>query len=219
MKFIKYIKGHKVILIFIGGFLVLTIIAIPMIINFLFKLPAPTSFFAAEWGAGEVLSYYGSLFSCISTIIFSGLALWQNHLVQEENNKYSKLVLTMDKEKNAPHFVIEKTLFMAAEEKIDLTIHNVSNNPAQMVTIKDFVVDNTPRMVDQIIIDFMAPQSSSKQTIHMNRLTGIKDVAFSLTYIDVFGEMHQSEVAGKVNNERKEIFFRVAEKRSPETKI
>ena len=44
-------------------------VLIPLIINLAFKINAVTSIFAAEWSAGDVLSFYGSIIAAVVTII------------------------------------------------------------------------------------------------------------------------------------------------------
>lgn len=50
-----------------------------VIIHVLYSFPAPSKFFAAKWGAGELLAYS-------STVAIGLLALWQNNRFKEEND-------------------------------------------------------------------------------------------------------------------------------------
>lgn len=45
------------------------IFIIPLAINIFFKIKAPCAFFVAEWDAGDVLSFYGTMLASIATII------------------------------------------------------------------------------------------------------------------------------------------------------
>lgn len=60
--FLKY-KWQIAILSFVF------IIIIPVIINVLFKFESPCSFLVAEWKAGDVLGFYGTLLASVTTII------------------------------------------------------------------------------------------------------------------------------------------------------
>lgn len=51
------------------GSIIIFWVLIPLIINLAFKIDAVTSIFAAEWSAGDVLSFYGSIIAAVVTII------------------------------------------------------------------------------------------------------------------------------------------------------
>ena len=50
-------------------FSLMFIFLIPLAINVAFKQKAPCSFWVAEWGAGDALSFYGTLLASVATII------------------------------------------------------------------------------------------------------------------------------------------------------
>ena len=60
-------KKHKKLIAFITFMI---IFGIPFIIHVLFKLHSNIDFFVAEWTAGELLSYYGSILAFLGTVIF-----------------------------------------------------------------------------------------------------------------------------------------------------
>lgn len=93
------ITKRKIVLLFI-----LFLVGIPFGIHCLFKLKSPTSFFIAEWSAGEFLSYYGSFLSFGATVILSALALWQNEIIRSESNKHTILLEQMEINKCCPFF-------------------------------------------------------------------------------------------------------------------
>ena len=47
----------------------MVIFGVPLIIHILFKLHPNIDFFVAEWTAGELLSYYGSILAFLGTVI------------------------------------------------------------------------------------------------------------------------------------------------------
>lgn len=49
-------------------FFVIAIIIIPFLIHICFKINAPIKFFQAEWGAGDVLAFYGVLVGAVATV-------------------------------------------------------------------------------------------------------------------------------------------------------
>ena len=66
-----------------------TIIA-AIIINILFKFNL-SSFFTAEWDAGDALAYVGAILGSVSTFILGYVAYKQNEKMQEQNEKLQKL--------------------------------------------------------------------------------------------------------------------------------
>ena len=62
----SYLFKHKWKII---GSIIIFWVLIPLIINLAFKINAVTSLFAAEWSAGDVLSFYGSIIAAVVTII------------------------------------------------------------------------------------------------------------------------------------------------------
>lgn len=62
----SYLFKHKWKII---GSIIIFWVLIPLIINLAFKIDAVTSIFAAEWSAGDVLSFYGSIIAAVVTII------------------------------------------------------------------------------------------------------------------------------------------------------
>lgn len=77
-----------------------SIFGVPLFINWAFSIPAWCDFFAVDWDSKDALSYYGDALGFIGTVIFSGLALWQNHVIQTESDKHTALLEQMEQKKN-----------------------------------------------------------------------------------------------------------------------
>lgn len=86
-----WIKNHKVLFALICVAILLLLIGVPFIINILFKVPAISEAFVAEWDAGDALGYYGAILSFIGTVVLGALALYQNHIIKTEANKKAAL--------------------------------------------------------------------------------------------------------------------------------
>lgn len=76
--------------------LMISIIAIPMVVNILFKF---SSAFPAEWSAGDALSYVSGLQALLGTIILGIITVEQgqdaqevNRRLSEENNRLQKIM-------------------------------------------------------------------------------------------------------------------------------
>lgn len=80
----NFIKNHSWIIILIA---IILILVGPFIINVVFKLQISNKFFIAEWSAGEMLSYYGSILVGLATIYLSYVAITQTKYANKVNEK------------------------------------------------------------------------------------------------------------------------------------
>lgn len=81
----------------IASFFVIFIVVIPLIINGLFKIEAPCNILAAEWSAGDVLSFYGTMLASASTIIGVYISIeyaQRNYRIDEANRVKPYFALT-----------------------------------------------------------------------------------------------------------------------------
>ena len=77
-KFWEFLKKNWLAVVGCVIAVLFSVVGVPLLINWVFSIPAWCDFFAVDWEAKDALSYYGSALGFIGTIIFSGLALWQN---------------------------------------------------------------------------------------------------------------------------------------------
>lgn len=80
----KIFAKYKWLLI---ALLMISIIAIPMVVNVLFKF---SSAFPAEWSAGDALSYVSGLQALLGTIILGIITVEQGQDAQEVNRRLSE---------------------------------------------------------------------------------------------------------------------------------
>lgn len=82
----EYFKKHKLVLALIAFVL---IVVVPFVINFLFKLKSSVPIFVAEWDAGDVLSFYGTLLASAATIIgvYATVDYAQKNYRNDERNR------------------------------------------------------------------------------------------------------------------------------------
>lgn len=76
---------------------VLLVIVVPVAINCLFKIKSPYNFFVAEWGAGDVLAFYGAMLASATTIIGVYISIeyaQRNYRVDEANRVRPYFALT-----------------------------------------------------------------------------------------------------------------------------
>lgn len=91
-----WIKKHKIFVFIIA---ITVTLGVPVIIHIVFKIDSGISFLEAEWEAGDVLAYYGSILSFIGTVVLGALALYQNKLIKEESEKRADIQCRMEYEK------------------------------------------------------------------------------------------------------------------------
>ena len=65
------------------------IVIIPAVINWFFKLESPCNFFVAEWGAGDVLAFYGAMLASVTTIfgVYISIEYAQRNYQMDEANR------------------------------------------------------------------------------------------------------------------------------------
>ena len=82
----KYLSKYKwqIILAF-----TVFIVIIPAVINWFFKLESPCNFFIAEWGAGDVLAFYGAMLASVTTIfgVYISIEYAQRNYQMDEANR------------------------------------------------------------------------------------------------------------------------------------
>lgn len=91
-KYIEWISSHKASLFICMGVLFFLPI---VIVHLLFKWNSGIEFWVAEWGAGEVLGYVGTMLTFIGTMVLSFLALQASNKANELSTK----VIEMEKDR------------------------------------------------------------------------------------------------------------------------
>lgn len=195
----KNISSPKKRKLFVAGLILLIlclVFAIPIILNYLFKIIPCFTFLIAEWNAGDALNYYGSVLSFLSTTILSILALWQTHIIREESNKHTSILENMEKERNAPRFFVKETTSLAGKAKLGVAITNCSDNAAHNIKMsKCKVIDSAGKLVWEEIINkefpYLAPYQQIEGSFNNPALIPLLNtliIQFSCT--DKYGESH-----------------------------
>lgn len=140
--FLHYVKRHKKFSLLMIILIAFMVVGVPLVINWLSKLPAVTNYFVPSWSANDALSYYGSVLGFLSTVIFSGLALWQNHVIKEANERHTALLEQMEMVRNSPRFSIEAKSFNGLAGCLKISVKNVTDNIASDIVISELrIVD------------------------------------------------------------------------------
>lgn len=137
-----FVNKYKIIAIII---LITLLIGVPFIINILFKIHPTNKIFIAEWGAGDLLNYYGSILLGLITTYLAYVAITQTKyandmnkrlLIMEESNKkaYLKLNIKDSKIENIEN----------GTKNLALEFENITDN-----IIVDFKINGS----DKLLID------------------------------------------------------------------
>ncbi len=132
-----WLKRHKLLIIIISFVI---IFGVPLIIHILFKIKAPNSFWVAEWSAGDLLSYYGSILAFLGTVVLGILALYQNHIIKIEADRRTELLKQREYEKNMPKFIATPTGRNGFTSNLRFSIRNISENLASEVELYDIKI-------------------------------------------------------------------------------
>ncbi len=196
---------------------VAAILGMPLIINCLFKLRTDNDFFIAEWTAGDMLSYYGAVLTFVSTTILSVLALWQNHVIKEENDKHTALLERMEREKNNAHLMIQDAVSFKNAGNISLQLKNVSENMALNIIISGLAIENREGRAfwnsdQEYAIDYLKPMTGMRMDLKNPEIPSEKyRFIFRITYRDVLGEAHRCRAVGCLENAGNKLYFEIAE--------
>lgn len=203
-----FLKKHwrtllLMILCIVGIAITIFVVAgVPLIINWAFTEPARHEWFAVDWEAKDALDYYGSALGFIGTVIFSGLALWQNHKIQQANDKHTQVLENMEKVKNAPHLAVHAIGSTGKTSNLRIQIVNTSENIAESLYAYGFaIIDETGvalwRDDGVVTLDYLISERTF--TIGLEN-PGVESVehqfVFDLMYNDKFGNKHSCKAVG-----------------------
>lgn len=193
------------------------ILGVPLVINCLFKLRANNDFFIAEWTAGDMLSYYGAVLTFVSTTILSVLALWQNHVIKEENDKHTALLERMEREKNNAHLMIQDAVSFKNAGNLSLQLKNVSDNMALNIILSDLAIElengvDIWRGDQEYTIDYLKPMMGTRIDFKNPEIPSERcRVIFRIAYRDVLGEVHRCRAVGCLETDGSKLYFEIAE--------
>jgi len=201
-KFLLFMKQHWLVTVVGIVALIFAIVGVPLLINLAFSVPAFCDFLVVDWEAKDALAYYGSALGFVGTVIFSGLALWQNHIIKTESDLRAELVEKMELQKNMPIISINAVRNSGKMKDLDFTISNLSDNIAKNIVLSKISIKNIDGTEywnngkehnynylerDAIKIELKNPELTNIQQI----------ITFQLTYQDKFDKYHTFLVNGK----------------------
>ena len=201
-KFWGYLKKNWLAVVIVAIIGLLAVVGVPLLINWAFTKPAWCDILAVDWEAKDALAYYGSALGFIGTVIFSGLALWQNHVIKNESDKHTDYLEQMEKKKNMPILYCGMCGSWGNCQKLNFDIQNLTDNIALDILMSDVSIINEDGSVfweDEN--DYrIAYLKNSKRAINLDNppLTSLGQVfVFKLSYQDKFGNYHNCIAEGK----------------------
>lgn len=156
------------------GIVFFAVIVIPIIINCLFKLKSQHEFFIAEWKAGDVLSYYASMLTCISTTFLAYVAVKESNRANQLNNQL--LQVSQNENKAFISLNMEEINIKPFKEncKIDMFFVNITNCPICSIKIKEsnknlYALEFSDSKLVKINNDFIFNTEFNEQDVKIKR--------------------------------------------------
>ena len=205
----NWINGHKKATIAI----MLALFIVPIIVvHFLFKWETGINWLQADWESGDILVYIGGFYAFLGTVIFSWLALWQNHIIEKKNDEYNNKLQEIEIKINMPIFDIPYTGnsgqgWSGNFSNYHFKLRNISPNPAIHLHVSNFsIFDDTGNKTttsNSVKIDdtVLFAQSSIGINFDNEELVGKHlTIVFYIEYKDKYYNAHKIKAIGHIEN-------------------
>ena len=206
-RFVDFIKKHWLATIIAVLVAVFAIVGVPLLINWAFTQPALCSFFAVSWDAKDALAYYGSALGFLGTVVFSALALWQNHIIKNESDKRQELLDKMEIQKHMPIIEVRSGSSSGHCMHLSFNINNVSDNIALDVVVSkiqilnndgsEFWANDREHRYPHIGADTISVSLKNPALTDLAQI-----IIFRLSFKDKFDKHHTLLVEGKQMGEK-----------------
>lgn len=138
-KFIRMVKKYWWLLAFV------VLVIIPLMMNFLFKSPAPVEWMEYEEKAGDMLVYYSSILTMMGSIFLGIVAYEQNKRLLKLESDSKKVILKVCEEKssveiNGDNFVLK----LVFENFNKIPIGNIKIHPSNRKLMPAKFEENDP---------------------------------------------------------------------------
>lgn len=148
----NFLKHKRKIML---AFLVFIVI-IPAVINWIFKLKAPCDFFVAEWGASDVLAFYGTMLASVTTILGVYISIeyaQRNYRIDEANRVKPYLTLI--------HYKVQSKSNLFSGPSFGTTDTDRVEQPQSYY--KEYKLEKVHIIIDQEKIQFQDELSDGQQ--------------------------------------------------------
>ena len=215
-----WLKNHKKLIAFT---IFMVIFGVPLIIHILFKLHPNVDFFVAEWTAGELLSYYGSILAFLGTVILGALSLYQNQIIKQESDKRTALLEQREHESNMPRLKLRYNGSQGNLQKMQLEIENISENIANDIILYDVKLLSANKEVlwdKKSAIHLDTLQANNKISIYLgNPALSENNCCFKMKMKcnDKYGDIHSYKIWAFCNTISCTPHFQIEEIKDTET--
>lgn len=208
-KFFKWVTEHKIL----SCLIIILMFFIPiLLVHVLFKTQAKYDFLVAEWSAGDILLYISSFYTLLGTITFSALALYQNHIINEQNEQFNQKLKEIEMQRDMPRFAVQNIVHHGNYTNLKIEIKNISDNPATNINISNFTVYDINRkaVCKSNSVNVKGTIIEAQSTIEIDFINApLKDsnlnICFFIEFQDIFLNDHKVEVVGFVHDIKKAI--------------
>ena len=135
-KFWDILKKKWFVFAVVAIIVLFAVAIVPLLINRAFSRPARCEFLAVDCEAKDALAYYGSALGFIGTAVFSGLALWQNHIIKTQSDN-------RELQKHLPVFSVRPYSCSGDGMNVSFGIKNLSDNAALDVVVSKIQILNS----------------------------------------------------------------------------
>ncbi len=208
-KLFKFVKSHKKVV----SVIIFAMFIVPIVmVHFLFKWRSDCEFLQAEWSAGDVLVYTGGFYAFLGTVVFSMLALWQNHIIAKKNDEHNRELQSVEVKLNAPILDIPFTggLGQGSDgncSNLSFHLRNLTFNPAINLKISNFAILNNEK---QKVVSLESVKLNDSAILG-NSSIGVKflngpvkgknlTVVFDIEYKDRYYNKHKIKATGKIED-------------------
>lgn len=182
----EWIKKHKFSIV---GFFLLSIVGVPIIIHCSFKASSSWDFFVAEWSAGELLGYCGTVLGSLSTTVLSILALWQTNQIKKESDYQRKQIERLEQRRAAPTFIMKHNDSINYGQNMKIDLKNNSENIANELILEKVSLMRNKEIVWQdgsMHFGVILPQSSITMIFQNPNLHQGDRMNFIITCTDIY---------------------------------
>lgn len=209
----EWIKKHIIIF---SIFLIFILIGVPFIINLLFKFNIGIELLCAEWSAGDLLVYYGSVLSFLGTVVLGALALYQNKIIKEQSDQRNMLLEQKELKKNMPKFSFANNGFSGRYANLSITIKNISDNNANDLVLYNIVILNKDnetvwKSKKNYRIDLIAPHEEKNIELTNDSIKDNSVFQMNLDCKDKYDNLHQYIIIGKEQKRDRYLVFEINE--------
>lgn len=152
------------------GLSILIVIFLPFVVEKIYYMKAPCSFFEVKYDAKDILSYYGSVLSFVGATILGILTLRQNKKAQEKSDEVNRLQLELQKKSMAMAEAHYSNNSNASQvyPKFEVSLHGYNGNYANL----SLSLKNVSSMIVSHIspISFIVQQKSGEEIANGGQL-------------------------------------------------